>query len=645
MVKTIELVLRLSIFGDGPSLAIEVQPRYDTEPRYQEVVKINFYSGKLLNFQGTDISETKKYTEELTNAFFKDKELMRSISAHLDRAKENGLSLRLALEFANNVSEFNNIRWELLSLPNEFRDNELFPLSLRENIPFFRYSAPKNKFVFKRHDKLYALLAVANPNRKDIDKAWVPIDINEQFQSIKKMTDTLIVDRLPRDNNEQCSLNKLDERLQLGPDGDGYDILYLVCHGVFGSGETGYKDYSLLLENIDGYAKYVKIQEFQNILETLHKPPSLVVLSACESATQGTRDSFMALGPRLVRAGIPAVIAMQGSVTQGTLAKFMPKFFEELDRTGDVALSMVRARRNVKDKPDFWMPILYTNEITGILWKNSEQRTSSKSVEGALKPSKSSFVIIPPSFQKLGSRPFATKPIRSKWVKSRSSILLKSQIPNPPKLFIGREMELELIKRKVQIEGQNIVIITGPGGIGKSALAYKVNERLDDFYPDGKIYFDLQEAENTMQQGIVSVMIHIIRCFAPESELSEREEQVKATFDAILENKRVLILLENAKGNEQLAVMKNGLTRCLLIITSAKPFSYSDPRVFQISLPELKSANAVKLLQAIVQIDEGKAKKLAKACKGRPLSLRIIGNLLKQQPSIDFDDLIKRLEQ
>ena len=71
------------------------------------------------------------------------------------------------------------------------------------------------------------------------------------------------------------------------------------------------------------------------------------------------------LGPRLAEAGVPAVIAMQGNVTMKTAAAFMPVFFQELRRDGLVDRAMSVARGAVRDRPDWWMPVLFMRLKSG----------------------------------------------------------------------------------------------------------------------------------------------------------------------------------------------------------------------------------------------------------------------------------------
>ena len=111
---------------------------------------------------------------------------------------------------------------------------------------------------------------------------------------------------------------------------DGPDVLYLVCHGSSPQGRP-----VLWLEREDGTGERVAGEELAQALEGLPRRPALVVLASCQSAGR-THDphALAALGPRLAQAGVGAVVAMQGDVTQATAGRFLAAFFAELQRDG-----------------------------------------------------------------------------------------------------------------------------------------------------------------------------------------------------------------------------------------------------------------------------------------------------------------------
>ncbi|MCP4372700.1 MAG: CHAT domain-containing protein, partial [Deltaproteobacteria bacterium] len=130
----------------------------------------------------------------------------------------------------------------------------------------------------------------------------------------------------------------------------------------------------LWLEKESGDADVVNGDNLVTRLKELQERPRLVVLASCQSAGSGVEarsgdeGALAALGPRLAEAGIPAVLAMQGNITMQTVAQFMPTFFSELQRDGQIDRAMAAARGAVRDRPDWWMPVLFMRLKSGRLW-------------------------------------------------------------------------------------------------------------------------------------------------------------------------------------------------------------------------------------------------------------------------------------
>jgi CHAT domain/SIR2-like domain len=163
----------------------------------------------------------------------------------------------------------------------------------------------------------------------------------------------------------QATLDNLIEQA-----GQGCDVLYLVCHGTL----LKQGDPRLWLEDAVGNVAVVAGGELVTRLRELEKQPRLVVLASCQSAgagdaaATGDKGVLAALGPRLAEAGVPAVLAMQGNVTMKTLAQFLPAFFRDLARDGQIDLAAAKARGAVRDRSDAWMPVLFMRLRTGRLW-------------------------------------------------------------------------------------------------------------------------------------------------------------------------------------------------------------------------------------------------------------------------------------
>jgi hypothetical protein len=59
---------------------------------------------------------------------------------------------------------------------------------------------------------------------------------------------------------------------------------------------------------------------------------------------------------------------MQGNVTMDTVEQFMPDFFRELQRDGQIDRAVTVARGAVRERHDWWVPVLFTRLASGQLF-------------------------------------------------------------------------------------------------------------------------------------------------------------------------------------------------------------------------------------------------------------------------------------
>lgn len=277
------------------------------------------------------------------------------------QARDAGLRLRIAI--APGAAELHNLRWETLRLPGAG-----VHLLSGQNLTFSRYlsSLDWRPVRLRRESDLRALVVVANPS--DVEKyRLAPVDTANELAAARVGLAGIAATELATCG--QVTLNNLAGTLR-----DGYDVLYLVAHGMLVDGESW-----LFLEQKNGTVARVPGHELVTRIQELEDRPRLVVLVSCQSAgtgqeptaqddgahSTGSGQALAGLGPRLAEAGVPAVIAMQGNLTMKTATAFMPVFFQELRRDGLVDRAMSVARGAVRDRPDWWMPVLFMRLRSG----------------------------------------------------------------------------------------------------------------------------------------------------------------------------------------------------------------------------------------------------------------------------------------
>jgi hypothetical protein len=309
-----------------------------------------------------NVLDPAQYGKVLSVGLFSDPNVRDRFRQACAIAQALASPLRIRLFIDPNAADLHGLRWETLRDPETGQS-----LVTSEHVFFSRYLSSQDfrpEHLRPRRD-LRALVAVANPaNIGQYERGGrrlVSVDVNGELDRVKAGLGNIPVSKLP--SGGSSTLNNIITHLR-----DGYDIFYLVCHGALIESEA-----HLFLEEETGKVDRVSGKELVTRLSELQQRPRLVVLASCQSAGPGEEGAgdngvLAALGPRLAEAGIPAVLAMQGSVTMQTVTQFMPVFFKEVQQDGQIDRAMAVARGIIRDRPDSWMPVLFMRLKGGRIW-------------------------------------------------------------------------------------------------------------------------------------------------------------------------------------------------------------------------------------------------------------------------------------
>ncbi len=287
-----------------------------------------------------------------------------------EAARAKSLPLRVRLRIAPGataaagVDGLHGLAWETITDPEDD-----FPLAVKEGVYFARELARQDTrpVYLTPRQELRALVMVASP--ADLSRLGLaPIKVPAEVERAQRSLAGVQVTALSGPGKPPATLNCLLDALRSSAagEGPGFDILYLACHG--GLTREGY---FLIFEDEQGNIKKEEGEGVIQALKGLERPPRLVVLLACQGAKIRPASADLAFAARLAEAGIPAVLALQGDFTMDTAAVFMPAFFRELLRDGQIDRAAAVARGAVRDRPDFWMPALFTCLESGMIWKEA----------------------------------------------------------------------------------------------------------------------------------------------------------------------------------------------------------------------------------------------------------------------------------
>jgi hypothetical protein len=297
----------------------------------------------------------------LSDCLFADAKVRTAFSEARAFADGNDAALRLRLFVGATAPELQALYWETLRNPDDGS-----PLFTGERLLFSRYLSSADWRPVRRRAKaaLRGLIVIANPSDLGTFKL-AALDVAAELARAKAGLEGIDCATLASGSSgERATLDQIVRQLR-----DGCDLLYVVCHGKVVEGESW-----LWLEDEAGETHLVAGKDLIERVRELRNAPVLVVLASCQSAGSGddasTADggALARLGPALAEAGVPAVLAMQGDVTIATMARFMPAFFRELQRDGQIDRAVAVARGAVRERDDWYVPVLFMRLRGGALW-------------------------------------------------------------------------------------------------------------------------------------------------------------------------------------------------------------------------------------------------------------------------------------
>ncbi|WP_253772189.1 AfsR/SARP family transcriptional regulator [Goodfellowiella coeruleoviolacea] len=228
-----------------------------------------------------------------------------------------------------------------------------------------------------------------------------------------------------------------------------------------------------------------------------------------------------------------------------------------------------------------------------------------------------------------------------------------AQLPRDPTTFLGRDGELaELDALLAEAHGTGpVVVVTGPAGVGKTALAVHWAHRVREHFPDGQLHADLHGYHpNREPLDAGEVLGRFLRALGvPPEEVPAATEERSALYRTVSADRRMLVLLDNARGSEELLPLLPGARSCVLVTSRRRLVglvAHADARL--VDLDMLAPEAAVAVLSRIAggeraRAEPGELDRLARLCDRLPLALRIAAARLAAAPTLRVAELVAEL--
>lgn len=211
-------------------------------------------------------------------------------------------------------------------------------------------------------------------------------------------------------------------------------------------------------------------------------------------------------------------------------------------------------------------------------------------------------------------------------------------LPETVRHLVGRGPQVRLLD---QLVGDELVAVTGPRGVGKTALVTWWAKRAEPRFPHGCLYADL----NGTGGQVEAVLTGFLQKLNVSLE-STSPAELSGLFQLVTEQKRVLVVLDNAASAGQVRALLpapgNGV-----VVTSREPLpGLADTTL---ALEPLTFAEARRLLAVLggmdrVDADPEATHRVISLCARLPLPLRIAGDQLAARDRLTMAELADELD-
>jgi DNA-binding SARP family transcriptional activator len=216
-------------------------------------------------------------------------------------------------------------------------------------------------------------------------------------------------------------------------------------------------------------------------------------------------------------------------------------------------------------------------------------------------------------------------------------VVRPAQLPPDLLVFSGRRAELGSLLEITEAASDSAgapatVLISGMAGIGKTTLAVHWAHGIADRFPDGQLYVELRgfAPARTPLDPAEALRGMLTALGVPPRHLPNGVDALAGLYRSLLSGRRLLVLLDDASGTEQVRPLLPASPGCLTLITSRNALPSliaSGAHPLRLDLPSAVDARTVLALRAgheRLAAEPAAADELIARCGRLPLALAIV---------------------
>ena len=222
------------------------------------------------------------------------------------------------------------------------------------------------------------------------------------------------------------------------------------------------------------------------------------------------------------------------------------------------------------------------------------------------------------------------------------------QVPADVADFTGRQDALRLLDERVP--GAELIVVHGPGGMGKTAFAVHWAQRVQDRFPGGQLFVGLRGYGPGEPMDPAAALDMMLRGLGvPDERIPDGTRARRALLGTTLAGRRVLVVLDDARNAEQVRPLLAGGGAVVLVTSRSRLRGVGHDDVVRIGLDAMTPADATTFLSERlkgqeVSFDTASLGRLAALCGFMPLALTVAAERAGRYPDIPLADLVLELD-
>ncbi|HEV2372088.1 MAG TPA: BTAD domain-containing putative transcriptional regulator, partial [Streptosporangiaceae bacterium] len=230
------------------------------------------------------------------------------------------------------------------------------------------------------------------------------------------------------------------------------------------------------------------------------------------------------------------------------------------------------------------------------------------------------------------------------------------QLPPRSAHFVGRSGELHRLTMLLGTTTGTVLIsaINGTAGIGKTTLAVHWAHQVADQFPGGQLYVNLRGFDPSATPLTPAEALHgFLTAFGlPPERIPVTTDERAALYRSLVADRKMLVLLDNARDADQVRPLLPGGPACLVVVTSRNRLIslVSQEGAHPFTLDVLSAEEATALLARRIGADRIAAEpqvaaELIDSCGRLPLALAIVAARAALHPGFPLATLAEELRQ